>query len=364
MINYCKGRVTEVIRTYSGCTETKVSTDFGEALAINYNFLTGRIKEGDEVLLNTTAVDLGLGSGGYHFVLSINDGCEVVKNRCLNMKKSNGHTMKLRYTPLQFSFLSMEEENSPYHELFDKYKDIKGMKVIIGELHSMLLPAVFNIKRINPKIKVSYIMTDGGALPISFSRSVVFLNEKRLIEGSITFGQAFGGDYEALNIYTALLGAKHVLNSDIAIITMGPGITGTGTKYGFSGIEQGYIIDAVNTLGVTPVFIPRISFAEKRARHFGISHHSITILSEIAKTRAEVIMPRFSEQKDEYVKAQIKKHGINHKHKIVFIQEQENILNNILHFDDVMPTTMGRSIGQDKEFFITAGAAGYYCARS
>ena len=29
---------------------------------------------------------------------------------------------------------------------------------------------------------------------------------------------------------------------------MGPGIVGTGTKYGFSGIEQGYIIDAVNNL--------------------------------------------------------------------------------------------------------------------
>ena len=29
---------------------------------------------------------------------------------------------------------------------------------------------------------------------------------------------------------------------------MGPGIVGTGTKYGFSGIEQGQIIDAINTL--------------------------------------------------------------------------------------------------------------------
>ncbi len=48
--------------------------------------------------------------------------------------------------------------------MFNKYKDIKGMKVIIGELHSMLLPVVFNIKRKNPKISVSYVMTDGGGL--------------------------------------------------------------------------------------------------------------------------------------------------------------------------------------------------------
>lgn len=206
-------------------------------------------------------------------------------------------------------------------------------------------------------------MTDGGALPISFSRTAAFLKEEKLIEGSVTFGQAFGGDYEAVNIYTALLGAKHVLNSDIAIVTMGPGIVGTGTKYGFSGIEQGYIIDAVNTLGGTPVFIPRISFAERRARHFGISHHSITILTEIAKTRAEVIVPQFSEEKNKYIKAQIKKHSIDQIHKIVFIEEKEDILNNILHFNnDVRLSTMGRSIEQDKEFFVTAGAAGYYCA--
>ena len=239
--------------------------------------------------------------------------------------------------------LSIEEENSPYHELFNKNEDIKDMKVIIGELHSMLLPAVFNIKHKNPKIRVSYIMTDGGALPISFSRTAAFLKEEKLIEGSVTFGQAFGGDYEAVNIYTALLGAKHVLNSDIAIVTMGPGIVGTGTKYGFSGIEQGYIIDAVNTLGGTPVFIPRISFAERRARHFGISHHSITILTEIAKTRAEVIVPQFSEEKNKYIKAQIKKHSIDQIHKIVFIEEKEDILNNILHFNnDVRLSTMGR----------------------
>ena len=30
---------------------------------------------------------------------------------------------------------------------------------------------------------------------------------------------------------------------------MGPGIVGSGTKYGFTGIEQGYIIDVINNLG-------------------------------------------------------------------------------------------------------------------
>ncbi len=52
------------------------------------------------------------------------------------------------------------------------------MPVLIGELHSMLLPAIFNIKRKNPKLKVSYIMTDGGALPANFSRNVNLLKQR------------------------------------------------------------------------------------------------------------------------------------------------------------------------------------------
>lgn len=36
---------------------------------------------------------------------------------------------------------------------------------------------------------------------------------------------------------------------DLVIVGMGPGITGTGTRYGFTGVEQGYIIDGISTLG-------------------------------------------------------------------------------------------------------------------
>ena len=364
MIKYYRGIVKEILQSYNGCTETRVSTFSGDALAINYDFLTGKVKENDEVLLNTTAVDLNLGSGGYHFILSINNGSRIVENSHSKMKRSEGHTMKLRYTPLQFRFLGIEEENSPYYKIFKEHDNINGMKVIIGELHSMLLPVVFNLKRENPNLRITYIMTDGGALPINFSKNVAYLKEKNLIQGTITFGQAFGGDYEAVNIYTALLGAKYILKSDITIITMGPGITGTGTKYGFTGIEQGNIIDATNTLGGTPVFIPRISFADKRSRHYGISHHSLTILNEIAKTKTYLFIPLFLEEDNKYIKTQIKSYEIDKKHNIVFMQNSKEILNNILHFNDIELTTMGRNIEQDKEFFITAGAPGYYCSKT
>src|SRR5699024_8006760 len=144
-------------------------------------------------------------------------------------------------------------------------------------------------------IRINYLMTDGGSLPIYFSNTVKLLKENELIKKTITIGHAFGGDLECTNIYTGLIAAKEILKGDVTIITMGPGIVGTGTKYGFSGIEQGQIIDAVNTLGGNPIVAPRISFKDSRKRHIGISHHTRTVLSEITKTSGKVIIPILDE---------------------------------------------------------------------
>ncbi|MFY9414472.1 MAG: DUF3866 family protein [Tepidanaerobacteraceae bacterium] len=356
MINYAKGMVKEILCKRRDCTEITVLIDNEECKAVNYDSITGTVKPGDRVLLNTTAQDLKLGSGGYHFVVSVNDGDTVFPTF-----EKTGHIMKLRYTPLQFAVLSADEQQSPYHKVFDDFESLKGMPVIIGELHSMLAPIVFNIKQNRPELRVSYIMTDGGALPLSFSRTVAYLREKELIQGTVTFGQAFGGDFETVNIYTALITAYEILKSDIAIVTMGPGITGTGTKYGFSGIEQGPIIDAVNTLGGRPIFIPRISFADSRKRHCGISHHSVTVLKEIAKTRAEVVIPLMEVDKMDLIKKQIVKNELDKNHKIVYIEERDKILESLLHFDFKL-STMGRGLDQEEEFFLTAGAAGFYAS--
>lgn len=353
MISYKKGEVVDIIREYNDCIEISVNIDGENEKAVSYNNITGKVDIGDEVILNTTAVELGLGTGGVHFVVSVKDGAQVPQ------KSKKGHIMKLRYTPMQFSTLSVEEEESPYHKVFKEFKDLEGMPVIIGELHSMLPPVVFNIKRENPDLKIAYIMTDGGALPLDFSRSVSYLKEKGLLDGTITFGQAFGGDLETVNIYTALIAAYAVLKCDIAIVMMGPGITGTGTKYGFSGVEQGAIIDAVNTLGGDPFFIPRISFADKRKRHRGISHHSITVLKDIAKTLTNIVLPKFEEEKIQYIKKQIKETSIGKKHNILYVEDANKTLDNISSFDFKV-STMGRGLDQEREFFKTAGIAGLY----
>ena len=303
------------------------------------------------VIVNTTAVELSLGTGGAHF---------VIFNYSNESKQfhGNGHIMKLRYTPLQIKCLAAEEEDSPYHHVFKEFESLDGHIYIVGSLHSMLAPIVTMLKYLKEDIKINYIMTDGGSLPIFFSNTIRTLKEKELISNTITIGHAFGGDLECTNIYTGLIAAKEILDGDITIITMGPGIVGTGTKYGFSGIEQGQIVDAINTLGGEPIIVPRISFKDSRPRHMGISHHTRTVLSEITKTSGKVIIPKLDEYKLNIIKDQITRLNIHQKHEIFY--EEGYKITDAMNKYELSITTMGRGYEEDKEYFWTLGAVGAF----
>jgi len=69
LISIEKGTVRAIIKTFSKRKDLLVEIDGREEKAVNYNELTGEVQVGDQVILNTTAVKLGLGTGGYHFVL-------------------------------------------------------------------------------------------------------------------------------------------------------------------------------------------------------------------------------------------------------------------------------------------------------
>lgn len=318
--------------------------------AYNYPKMTGSVNIGDEVVLNTTAIELGLGTGGYHFIISNLNNIE-------SKFTDGGHIMKLRYTPFQIKVDAVEEQESKYHDKIRKFESLDNIPVVVGTLHSMLMPFVASYKRHNKHKKVVYIMTDGAALPIYLSKNVEILKTKGLIDNTITIGNAFGGDYECINIYTALITAKEVLNADCIFVSMGPGIAGTGTKYGFTGIEQGPILDSIKKLGGKPIAIPRISFADKRERHYGISHHSITVFKEIVNVNVTIPISKYDDDKLIKIKKQIEDNDLN-KHNIVFIENKNT--KEDLHYFDLRVRSMGRSYEEDKEFFDAASTAAYY----
>ena len=89
----------------------------------------------------------------------------------------------------------------------------------------------------------------------------------------------------------AVAAAKAALNADIVVVAQGPGNVGTATEFGHGGVEVGVAANAVLSLGGEPIIALRISFADPRPRHKGISHHSITALSRIALSPVTVPLP-------------------------------------------------------------------------
>ena len=65
------GVVTDILQSRPGYMELKVMVSDREEKAIAYTDLVGSVECGDEVVLNTTAVSLGLGTGGFHFVIDV-----------------------------------------------------------------------------------------------------------------------------------------------------------------------------------------------------------------------------------------------------------------------------------------------------
>lgn len=351
MISKRVGVVESIVDQSEGLDDIRVSINGDIQRAYNYSKMTGNINVGDEVVLNTTAVELSLGTGGYHFVITNLNNLESDLTQ-------GGHIMKLRYTPFQVKVDSVEEQESIYHDKIENFKSLDDMPVVVGTLHSMLTPFVASYKKNNPNKKLVYIMTDGAALPIYLSKNVDTLKSKGLIDSTITIGSAFGGDHECINIYTALITAKEILNADCVFVSMGPGIAGTGTKYGFTGIEQGPILDAVHKLGGNPIAIPRVSFADKRDRHVGISHHSITVFKDIVNVKVNIPITNYEDEKIYVVKSQIEKNKLENKHNITIIDNKNTKLD--LDYFGLKVRSMGRNYEQDKEFFEAASTAAYY----
>lgn len=365
MLNRRRGRVQAVQRTTFHMQELVVEIDGEMAPAINYRFLCEDVFPGDVVEVNTTAMDLGLGTGGSHFVIGLIDGH---RQRGLMLPETprhgtldEGHIMKLRYTPLQLATVCAEEEKSPYHAILADVYSLEGMPVMVASLHSLVAPAAvtFHAHARGP-IRLAYIMTDGAALPLGFSQLVASLKAQGLITTTITVGHAFGGDLEAVNVYSGLLAARHVVEADACIVAMGPGVVGTGTPFGTTALETAAILDGVNALEGRAVAVPRISFADERPRHFGLSHHTLTALGLLCQTSCYLPLPSLSGDEDVLVRRQVQTANLN-RHTISWIDTDETL--ELLCEYKVRVTSMGREPQDDPAFFRAGGAAGLLAAK-
>ncbi|MBB5873862.1 hypothetical protein F4553_007296 [Allocatelliglobosispora scoriae] len=319
-------------------------------LALAYPQLVGEPHVGDQVLLNTGALAMGLGTGGYALVVAIPE-------RLPADPESPGHIVKARYTPLQAITISVDEEASPHRETMLAAHDLGGMPVVTADLHSALPAIIAGIRADAPRARIAYVMTDGGALPAWFSRSLDALAPA--LAGVITAGQAFGGDLESVNVHSGLLAARHVLGADITVVAQGPGNLGTGTAWGYSGVAVGEAVNAVGVLGGRAIGSVRISDADPRDRHRGVSHHSITAYGRVALCPADLVVPSgLAPDLAETVATALA--PLAGRHRLVTVDSTG--LMEALAASPVRLSTMGRGLAEDTAYFVAAAAAGRHAA--
>ena len=328
-----------------------MATNEGPVRALAYPELTGRPGPGDRVLLNTSALALGLGTGGYALVVALPDRLPADPD-------GPGHVVKARYTPLQATVLGADEQDSPHHEVLRAADNIGGVPVVIADLHSALPAVLAGLRASHPDPVVGYVMLDGGALPAWFSRTVAGLRAAGWLRGTISTGQAFGGDLETVTVHTGLLAARHVLGAEVIVVTQGPGNLGTGTPWGFSGVACGEAVNAAAVLGGRPVAALRISDADPRDRHRGVSHHSLTSYGRVALAAADVVVPELPGAFGARVTDQAA--VLASRHKLVTVGVAG--LAEALRGSPVPLSSMGRGLDQDLAYFLAAAAAGRHAA--
>lgn len=314
-----------------------VDLDGERRLAWADEALLGEMREGDEVVVNVEALDLGLGSGGLDIV-------HVNLTRGLAAAGAPGaHVFKLNYTPIQHPVEPVERAPEEVGA-----EGQTTVPVLVIPLHGQLAPAAWAAGQASPGLQVGYVQTAGGALPGRISRDVAQLRGLGILCGHITAAPAYGGEAESLSVAGALDAAAHRLRWQAVIAGPGPGIIGSATHYGHGGMAALDTAHAALALGMPTLLSPRLSDADPRPRHRGVSHHTGTAL-DLLLGGVEVPVP---EEETGTVKALRAIAGERHRVRP--------------HRADVdryaasgLPTrTMGRGLEDDRIFFAAALASG------
>ena len=333
MLKLRRGTVVEAAETGEPMQRLEVEVAGERRAALADLALVGPSEAGDEVVVNTEARDLALGSGGFDVV-------HVNLTRGLGGAGLEGaHVMKLNYTSLQHAVLPVEGE-----ELHVPL----ALPVAVISLHGHLAPLAWALAAVRPGFRLGFVQTGGGALPGSHSRVVRDLRERGLLAGALTAGPAFGGEGEAITTAGALQHGLHDFGWDGAVCGPGPGILGSASALGHGGMIVLESAHTARALGCSVLVCPRLSSADPRERHRGLSHHTRTVL-ELLLVPVTVAAPPGD--------AHLIPRGRGHR----IVEARADLAG---YAASGLPArTMGRTIEEDPLFFAGALASGAVLAR-
>jgi hypothetical protein len=314
--------------------------------------LVGPVELGDEVIVNTEAVDLGLGSGGFDLV-------HANLTRGLDGPGAAGaHVIKLNYTSLQHPVEPVELTEGAA-------AGAPKPPVLVIPLHGHVAPVAWAAAAASPGIRVGFVQGAGAALPGALSVDVADLRDRDLLCGHITAGAAYGGQHEAISLTGGIDAAARGLGWEAIVAGPGPGILGSATRLGHGGIAALDAAHAALALGLATLVCPRLSSSDERPRHRGLSHHSAAVLELLlAPVRVPVPeaelegWPLLDSEAPEGGSAQAALDDL-----IEICRGRHDLAVEPIDLDGYaasgLPTeTMGRSIEQDPLFFAAPLAAG------
>jgi hypothetical protein len=311
--------------------------------------LLGEMRKGDEVVVNVVTVELGLGSGGFDV---------VHVNLTRGLEGGGGgleHVIKLNYTSLQHPVEPVEGDAAVLLPgMRDKglpQEERRSSPVAVLPLHGHLAPAAWAAAQAVPGLRVGYLQTGGGALPGSMSRDVAELRERGLLCGHITAAPAYGGEHEAISTVGALDAAAS-LGWQAILIGPGPGIIGSDSAYGHGGMAALDNAHASLSLRLKTLISPRLSSADPRDRHRGLSHHTRTVLGLLLAS-VDVALP----QGYPAIAPELNE-AVGDRHNLL-----EASPDLAAYTASGLPTTtMGRTISDDPLFFAAPLSAGVLLA--
>ena len=222
-----------------------------------YPRLTGPVEVGDEVIVNTQARDLGLGSGGFDVLYA-----NLTQGLGLDAEPE-AHVMTLPYTPLQAATRHVEEDG-------ELPNTIDGVPVVCCSLHSQVAPVCAGMRR-RHRLRVAYVQVGGGAIPVSLSDALRELKRGGYLEVTVAVAPCLDGDVQAVTLASALAWCA-AQSFDAVVCSIGPGIVGTASALGHGGLVA---VEAANTAAALkgePILAVRYSEADPRERHQGVSH--------------------------------------------------------------------------------------------
>ena len=229
------------------------------APCVAYPPLTGPVDEGDEVLVNVQARELELGSGGFDLLYAnLTRGLELPVDAA-------AHVMALPYAPGQWAVRHAEEDG-------ELAAALEGRPVVLCTVHSRSCRSA----RGSPACGSPIFRWPAARCRSALSDALRALRARELVVSTASVAPCFGGDVRCVSVASARCGRP--ADHDVACARWARASSAPERVSATAAVSLAEAANVASALGGVPILAQRVSSADERERHRGVSHHTRAVL--------------------------------------------------------------------------------------